>query len=231
MTARFAPLLALMALLLAAAGPPPRKAVPVVPPVPVPDVQLVELKTEAGTIIVELNGKAAPITVRNFLNYVDSRRMNGATFYRAMHLAWGDQPNGLLQGGARNDPRGILPPIAHEPTTQTGLTHKAGTISMANGGAGTATSDFFILLSDMTGLDADPAAGTIGFAAFGKVVVGMDVVRRIWDQPRSPTKGEGAMRGQMLEVPVKVITARRIAALPVVPIPAPAPAPSHVPTP
>ena len=217
MTSRFAPLLVLLALLLTAASPPPRKAVPPAPPAPLPDSQLVELKTEAGTIVVDLNGKAAPVTVRNFLRYVDTRRMDGATFYRAMHLAWGDQPNGLLQGGARNDPRGIFPPIAHEPTTQTGLTHTAGTISMANGGAGTATADFFILLSDMTGLDADPAAGSIGFAAFGKVVSGMDVVRRIWDQPRSPTKGEGAMRGQMLEVPVKVITARRIVALPVAP--------------
>lgn len=221
MTLRFAPLLALLALLITAASPPPRKAVAPAQPAQVPDLQLVELKTEGGTIVVELNGKAAPVTVRNFLRYVDTRRMDGATFYRAMHLAWGDQPNGLLQGGARNDPRGIFPPIAHEPTTQTGLTHKAGTISMANGGAGTATADFFILLSDMTGLDADPAAGTIGFAAFGRVVSGMDVVRRIWDQPRSPTKGEGAMRGQMLEVPVKVITARRIVALPVAPPVAP----------
>ena len=67
----------------------------------------------------------------NFLRYVDQRRFDGTVFYRAMRLPWGDQPNGLIQAGTRGDPRRELPPIAHEPTSQTGVLHKAGAISMA----------------------------------------------------------------------------------------------------
>jgi peptidyl-prolyl cis-trans isomerase A (cyclophilin A) len=130
-----------------------------------------------------------------------------------MHLAWGDQPNGLLQGGQR-DPRRLFPPIAHEPTSQTGLSHTAGAISMARNAPGTATADFSIMLSDLTSLDANPASSDpeaqAGYAVFGKVAAGMDVVRKIWDSPISQTLGEGAMRGQMLEAPIKVLTARRL---------------------
>lgn len=182
-------------------------------PIPLADVVRVELVTTRGTIAIDLDGKHAPVTTANFLHYVDTKRYDGITFYRAMHLAWGDQPNGLIQGGVR-DPRKLFPPIAHEPTSQTGVLHKAGTISMARFAPGTATSDFSILLADMPGLDADPAAANpdtqAGFAAFGHVVAGMDVVRAIWDAPISPTAGDGALRGQMLADPVKVLTARRV---------------------
>lgn len=182
-------------------------------PIPLADVVRVELVTTRGTIAIDLDGKHAPVTTANFLHYVDTKRYDGITFYRAMHLAWGDQPNGLIQGGVR-DPRKLFPAIAHEPTSQTGVLHKAGTISMARFAPGTATSDFSILLADMPGLDADPAAANpdtqAGFAAFGHVVAGMDVVRAIWDAPISPTAGDGALRGQMLADPVKVLTARRV---------------------
>jgi peptidyl-prolyl cis-trans isomerase A (cyclophilin A) len=84
---------------------------------------------------------------------------------------------------------------------------------MARNAPGTATADFSILLSDMTGLDADPKVTdpdlAQGYAVFGHVVSGMDVVRKIWDAPISPTAGEGVMRGQMLADPVKVLTVRR----------------------
>jgi len=192
---------------------PAHKAPPEPAPIPLADTVRVAMVTTLGTIEIELDGKHAPITAANFLHYVDTKRFDGITFYRAMHLAWGDQPNGLVQGGIR-DPRKLFPPIAHEPTSQTGLSHKAGSLSMARNAPGTATADFSILLSDMTGLDADPKNAdpdlALGYAVFGHVVSGMDVVRKIWDAPISPTAGEGVMRGQMLADPVKVLTVRRV---------------------
>ena len=103
-----------------------------------------------------------------------------------MHMSDGKGGDGgLIQGGITTDARKLYPPIAHEPTTQTGLHNIAGTISMANSGAGTAKADFFILLSDMPGLDANgPGGDATGFAAFGHVVEGMDVVKKIFDSPR-----------------------------------------------
>lgn len=197
---------------LAAPAHAPHKAPPEPAPIPLADTVRVAMVTTLGTIELELDGKHAPITAANFLHYVDTKRFDGITFYRAMHLAWGDQPNGLLQGGQR-DPRHLFPPIAHEPTTQTGLSHKAGALSMARNAPGTATGSFSILLSDLTGLDADPKAtdpdAQAGYAVFGHVVSGMDVARKIWDAPISPTEGEGVMRGQMLADPVKVLTVRR----------------------
>jgi len=201
-----------LAALLVAAAPPKRRAAPPPPP-PIGDTVKVVLTTTQGQIELELDHKHAPLTVENFMRYVDQRRMDGAVFYRAMHLAWGEQPNGLLQGGLQGNYQKVLKPVAHEPTTVTGLSHKAGTISMARNAPGTATADFSILLSDLPGLDADPKGTTpdaqAGFAVFGKVTAGLDVVRKIWDTPRSQTKGEGVMKGQMLEVPVKIVTARR----------------------
>jgi peptidyl-prolyl cis-trans isomerase A (cyclophilin A) len=135
-------------------------------------------------------------------------------FYRAMRLDWGTQPNGLIQAGTQNDPKRILPPIAHEPTTQTGLSHTVGAISMARFAPGTATGDFSIMVSDQTALDADPKGESddarAGFAVFGHVVSGMDVVRKIFDQPTDPEKGEGWMKGQMLAQPVKIVHAHRV---------------------
>ncbi len=205
-----------LASLLVAAAPRKRVAASPPPPPPPPPLAAVErvvLTTELGTIELTLDGAHAPISTANFLHYVDTRRFDGITFYRAMHLAWGDQPNGLLQGGLR-DPRRLFPPITHEPTSQTGLSHVAGAISMARNAPGTATADFSIMLSDLTSLDANPASADpeaqAGYAVFGKVTAGMDVVRKIWDSPISQTLGEGSMRGQMLEAPVKILTARRL---------------------
>ena len=206
MNRRFA-LLALFA--LAAARPAPR-------PVPLPDTVRVAMTTELGTIMLDLDARHAPVTVRNFVRYVDQRRFDGIVFYRAMRLTWGEQPNGLIQTGTRGDPKRELPPIAHEPTSQTGILHKAGAVSMARWAPGTARGDFSILLSDMPGLDADPASANpelqAGFAAFGHVVEGMDTVHKIFDAPLSPTLGEGVMKGQMIARPVKVLTVRRVVA-------------------
>jgi peptidyl-prolyl cis-trans isomerase A (cyclophilin A) len=154
---------------------------------------------------VALDKTHAPITTANFLRYVDAHRFDGETFYRALHQ---DDGGGLIQGGVLSDVRKLFKPIAHEPTSQTGLSHVAGAISMANKGPGTADGSFFILVSDIPGLDANgPGGDANGFAVFGHVVEGMDVVKKIFDAPRSPTKGEGALKGEMLDPPVKIIAA------------------------
>lgn len=197
-------------------APPKPAVVKEVPPQPLHDTETVAMTTELGVITLELDGKHAPISTANFMRYVDNKRFDGIVFYRAMHLKWGEQPNGLIQAGTRGDPRKTFPPIAHEPTSQTGILHKAGAISLARLAPGTATGDFSILLSDIDGLDANPQSADpeaqAGYAAFGHVVSGMDVVRKIWDQPVDPNAGEGAMKGEMLAQPVKVISVRRVVA-------------------
>jgi peptidyl-prolyl cis-trans isomerase A (cyclophilin A) len=171
------------------------------------DLVPVAIDTSLGRIVVALDRGHAPITTANFLHYVDTHRLDGETFYRSMRT---DTSN-LIQGGVRSDVRKLYPPIAHEPTTQTGIHNVAGAISMANGGAGTTRSDFFILVSDVPGFDAgNPQGDATGFAAFGHVTEGMDVVKKIWDSPVSATKGEGAMKGQMLDPPVKILKASRL---------------------
>lgn len=173
----------------------------------------VVLETTMGDIVVALETERAPITAANFLRYVDEKRFDGTVFYRAMKLDWGDQPNGLIQGGTQYDPARILDPIAHEPTNETGVTHKAGAISMARFDPGTANGDFSILLRDMPSLDAQPNSDNPdlrpGFAAFGHVVQGMDVVFAIHALPPDPDKGEGFLKGQMLADPVKIVRAYR----------------------
>lgn len=176
---------------------------------PAPATARVALATQAGEIVIEVETQRAPVTSANFLRYVDERRLDGTEFYRAMKLGEG---SGLVQGGVR-DPRRLLPPIAHEPTSETGLSHTDGAVSLARTAPGTATVDFFIIVGDqMVGLDAGPHADgdLLGFAAFGRVVEGMETVRRILDAPTSPTEGEGALRGQMLEPRIRIVTARRV---------------------
>jgi peptidyl-prolyl cis-trans isomerase A (cyclophilin A) len=170
----------------------------------------VAIDTSLGRIVVALDRAHAPITTANFLHYVDTHRFDGQNFYRAMHLE-GNGPAGLIQGGITADARKLFPPIEHEPTTKTGLHNVAGAISMANAGPGTARSDFFILLSDMPGLDANgPGGDANGFAAFGHVTEGMEVVKKIFESPVSPTKGEGAMKGQMLDPQIKILKVARL---------------------
>jgi peptidyl-prolyl cis-trans isomerase A (cyclophilin A) len=172
----------------------------------------VAIDTSLGRIVIGLDKVHAPITTANFLHYVDTHRFDGETFYRSMHTPDAKGADGgLIQAGVRSNALKLYPPIAHEPTSQTGLHNVAGAISMANAGPGTARADFFILLSDMPGLDAGGYGGDAnGFAAFGHVIEGMDVVKKIWASPVSATKGEGAMKGQMLDPPVKIIKAERL---------------------
>ncbi|MGJ3630033.1 peptidylprolyl isomerase [Sphingomonas sp. MMS24-JH45] len=139
------------------------------------------------------------------MKYVDQKRLDGIAFYRAMNLAPG---YGLVQFGTRNDPKRTLPGIAHEPTSKTGLSHVDGAISMAMAKPGTAAADFFVVIGDIKSMDATPTDP--GFAVFGRVVEGMDVIRRIVAMPTSPTPGAGVMKGQMLAPVVRIATARRV---------------------
>ena len=181
---------------------------------PVSDTARVRLETDAGNIVLELNGRAAPITTANFLAYVDQHRFDNITFYRASRTPQ-RTGQGFIQGGIRRNPMLGLPPIAHEPTSRTGLRHGDGTISMARLAPGSAMGDFFITAGAMPSMDAGnrrPSSGnndTQGYAAFGRVVEGMDVVRRILAGATVENAGAGAMRGQMLERPVRIVRAVR----------------------
>ncbi len=182
---------------------------------PFPEASHVDvvLTTDISDITIALETERAPVTASNFLRYVDEKRFDGTVFYRAMRLDREPKPNGLLQGGTQFDPKRILPGIAHEPTSQTGLTHTHGALSMAMGEPGSANGDFSIMIEDQTGLDADPAASDPvwrnGYAVFGYVIDGMDVVAAIHASPIDPAKGEGWMKGEILADPVTIISARR----------------------
>lgn len=175
-------------------------------PEPLPDFVRVRLTTGMGDIVLDLDHRHAPITTANFVRYVEEGRLDGTSFYRAAPTE-GMPSRGFVQGGIRRSYRRMLPPIAHEPTSQTGLRHEAGTISMARSAPGNAMGEFFITTARMEQMDAD--GDDPGFAAFGQVIEGMDVVRRILAQPTDPNAGSGAMRGQMLATPVPIVTARR----------------------
>jgi peptidyl-prolyl cis-trans isomerase A (cyclophilin A) len=152
----------------------------------------------------------APITAGNFLRYVDTGRYDNSSIYRATRTV-GLETTGLIEGGLQNDPRRLLPPIAHESTLTTGLKHLDGTISMAREAPGTATADFFICVGDAPYLDANPAAAgdNAGYAAFGTVAAGMDVVRAILALPTTGVARNPVMRGQIIDPPVAILGMKR----------------------
>ena len=176
---------------------------------PKPAGPRVTLQTALGPITLELDRVHAPITTANFLKYVEQNRFDGTNFYRAYKFP-GDKPLGLIQAGISGRSDKALPPIAHEPTSKTGLSHTDGAISMARAAPGSAQGDFFIIFGDLHTLDASDKDS--GYAVFGKVVDGMDVAVNILNSPTSPTLGSAAMKGQMIEKPVALKTARRLKA-------------------
>lgn len=180
-------------------------------PIPVPATVKVRMQTTLGPILLLVEKERAPITAANFLRYVDQKRLDGITFYRAVKI--GDTGEyGFAQAGVKSDPKRLLKPIAHEPTTVTGLSHVNGAISMARLAPGTATAEFFMVLGDLKAMDANPQASgdNLGYAVFGRIIEGMEVLRTIIDQPRSQTAGVGVMKGQMLEKEIKILTVRRV---------------------
>ncbi len=146
---------------------------------------LININTEIGNILLELYPEAAPVTVANFLEYVDAGHFSGTSFYRTVTME--NQPQNdirieVIQGGmAGSGKRSGIESIIHETTEISGLKHLDGTISMARSDPGTASSEFFICINDQPSLDYRGMRNPDGqgFAAFGKVIEGMDVVRRI----------------------------------------------------
>lgn len=179
------------------------KPMGILAPAPKEDLVKVALDTDKGRIVLALDKDRAPVTTANFLAYVDKHWFDGQSFYRA--FKYGD--GGVIQAGVRDGAK-QLPPVEVETTAKTGLSNKAWTIAMANGGPGTTRSDFFIMTTDIPAFDAKGA--DIGFAAFGHVIDGQEVVKEILAAPVSPTLGEGAMKGQMLEPAVKIVRAERV---------------------
>lgn len=170
-----------------------------------PDTVKVSLMTEKGEIVLLLEARKAPYTVNNFLHYVDTGKLDGATFWRASNQGG----VGFIQATAS----GIkYPGIPHEPTTQTGLSHTNGTISMARFDVGTASNEFTISVGDQTYLDAghDPKGDNLGYAAFGHVIKGMNVVRAILNARIDKHDVPGGWKGQMLAKPIKILTAKRL---------------------
>ena len=169
----------------------------------------VQLDTSEGRIVLDIEKERAPITAGNFLRYVDGHRLDGVVFYRTVRV----QPDfGFVQFGVQNDSKRALPPIRHEPTTLTDVHHTDGAISLARLAPGTGRGDFTIEVGDnRASFDADPGkpGDNLGYAAFGHVVEGMDVVHRILDAPVR-TDGKGPFKGETIAVPVKVLNARRV---------------------
>src|SRR5436305_1796045 len=180
------------------------------PSAPIGDTVRVRLETEAGPIVLELDHRHAPVTTENFIAYVDQHRFDNSVFYRSSHVPH-DAQHGFIQGGIRHNYRLLLPPIPLEPTSRTGLRHLDGTISMARTTPDSAMDDFVISVGAQPGMDAGPHApgDHLGYATFGRVVEGMDVVRRIHAMPTDPNAGTGGMRGEMLNPPVRILSARR----------------------
>lgn len=180
------------------------------PPVasPAPATTTVVFQTTLGEIHIALETERAPVTAANFLRYVDNKRFDGITFYRA-HKVSADGKYGIVQGGLQGHSQKVFKPIAHESPQVTGLSHVDGAISMAHDRPGTATADFFIIIGDLVSLDGKPDGSDPGYAVFGRVVQGMDIVRSMLELPRSQEARNPVMQGQMLAEPVKVTTARR----------------------
>ena len=166
----------------------------------------ISMETELGPIQLELYPDRAPITVSNFLRYVDENRYEDFHFYRVVHME--NQPDNdvkieVIQGGLGFDKHPMeLPTIFHETTDKTGIRHLNGTLSMARLEPGTASSEIFICINDQPELDYSGKRNPDGqgFAAFGKVISGMDVIRKIQLLPETK---------QMLDKVVKVNSIQR----------------------
>lgn len=173
------------------------------------------VQTELGNIVVEVDTAKAPATAANFLRYVDAGHYDGGNWHRTVKLD--NQPESPVKieviQAAVNPARAKegFPPIAIERTSTTGLLHKDGAISMARGAPDSATSGWFICINDQPSLDFGGARNPDGqgFAAFGRVVSGMDVVRKIQAAPSSTTRTSNA-EAQQLTPPIGIIKAARV---------------------
>ena len=179
--------------------------------------QRIQIDTEAGVIVLQLDPDKVPGTVANFLRYIDDKRYDGATFYRVVRLdnqATSPVKIEVIQGGLGTDSTRMFPPIAQETTQKTGLKHLDGTLSMARGKPGSGASEFFICINAQPELDFGGKRNPDGqgFAAFGQVVSGMDVMRRIQQGETGQPGPANAYSNptQLLKKPVRIRTVRRI---------------------
>ncbi len=171
-----------------------------------PDHPRVLLRTEMGDITIEVAADEAPLTAANFLRYVDAGLYDGAVFHRTVTKASPRNqavPIEVIQGGGLDAAR-QLPAIPLERTSLTGLRHEDAAVSMARSGPDTATSSFFICIGSQPELDfgGKRNADGQGFAVFGRVTAGMEVVRRIHAAP--------ADEQERLTPPVKILSAKRL---------------------
>jgi len=174
---------------------------------PAPAVRT-RVETEAGSFVVEVDPEVAPVTVAHYLAHVDRQLLDGGAVYRIVTLAnQGPETRHKIEvvqwGMNRPDDRPPpLPPIAHETTRQSGLRHLDGTVSMARAQPGSATAEYFVCVGDQPELDFGGGRNPdgLGFAAFGRVVAGMDVIRALHAR---------AEADQYLAQPVRVRSVRR----------------------
>ncbi len=180
--------------------------------------QKIRIETSVGNVLIELYGKKAPITVANFLRYVSEKRYDGGKFYRVVRLDNQSQNPikiEVIQGGIQNDSLKMFAPIEQETTEKTGIKHLDGAISMARFAPNSATSEFFICINDQPNLDFGGKRNPDGqgFAAFGRVIEGMDVVRKIQKgetgELTSPTNTP-ANPSQYLKEPVLILTITQV---------------------
>jgi peptidyl-prolyl cis-trans isomerase A (cyclophilin A) len=166
----------------------------------------IEIETKIGDIEVELYPDQAPKSVAAFLSYIDAGYYTNANFYRVLNTD--NQPSNapkaeLIQGGLYGSKRPELPGIPHETTQQTKILHKDGVISLARLEPGTANTEFFICIGDQPGFDfnGENNPDKQGYAAFGRVVKGMDIVRRIYNMPEDD---------QRFEPPVSIYSIKKL---------------------
>lgn len=170
------------------------------------------MSTSQGEISIDLYLDKAPVTAANFLQLVENGDMDGGSFYRVVSYEndRGSPKIEVIQGGLGDASEGFET-IDHETTEQTGILHTDGVISMARGAVGTASTEFFICIGDQPGLDFGKPrnADEQGFAAFGKVVSGMDIVRKIQGLPADGPTESDYTKGQILTQPVSIRRVRR----------------------
>ncbi|MEQ8433340.1 MAG: peptidylprolyl isomerase [Oceanicaulis sp.] len=171
--------------------------------------------TSLGDITVELAESAAPVSSANFLAHAEAGHYDGGGFYRSVrddNEREGVEPMNLIQGGHSFDGLPGADGVAHESTEMTGLSHVRGAISMARNEPGTATTEFFIMVADYPGLDSGPGTRNpdeAGYAVFGQVVDGMDVVEAIWmSQTSLAAAPEDFQYPQFIVEPVVIETVR-----------------------
>ena len=204
-------------ILIALAGLSLAACSPGAPPTPSNAEPQAVIETTLGEITVELAPDAAPITVANFIMHAENGVYDGGSFYRAVrddNERPDVEPMNLIQGGHGLEPLAGAQGITHEPTTQTGLTHSRGAISMGRFEVGTAATEFFIMVNDYPGLDAGPGTRNpdeAGYAVFGEVTGGMNVVETIWGQPTGLENApDDYQYPQYMDQPVEILRVRII---------------------